>query len=158
MRIHPALLLVPALLAACDSSTPTAPRESPLAVETVASAFYSGFTSPRRATLRTAGEWAEAWQTLYAGQSEVPPLPAVDFDRALVVVVAAGNRPTGCYAIDVTGASLRGEGAVLFEVTETVPGPACACTLALTQPVHIVKIPRVAGPVTFVERRFEARC
>jgi hypothetical protein len=158
MRIHPGLLLVPALLTACDSGTPTAPPDSPLAVETLTSEFYSGFTAPRRTVVRTAGELADAWQTLYATRSPQPPLPAVDFDRTTVVVVAAGNRPTGCFAIEVTGASLRGDGAAVFEVTETVPGPTCACTQALTQPVHVVRVPRLDGAATFVEHRSEARC
>lgn len=158
MRIHPALLLVSALFVACSDSSPTSPQAGPIAFETLASASYSGFTAPERRTIRNPQEWADAWQTLHLGQSPMPPLPAVDFDQATVVLVAAGSRPNGCFAIDVTEASVGASGAVELEVTETTPGPSCGCTLAITQPVHAVEIPQVAGPATFVERTAERRC
>lgn len=158
MRIHPALLLVPALLVACDDNSPTSPQAGPIAFETVASASNSGFTAPARRTIRSHQEWAGAWQTLHLGQNPTPPLPAVDFDQAMVVLVATGSRPNGCFAIDVTDASVRANGMVELEVTETIAGPGCACTLAITQPVHAVKVPRVAGPASFVERTTERRC
>jgi hypothetical protein len=158
LRIHPALLLVPALFVACDDSSPTSPQAGPIAFETVVSSSHSGYTAPVRRTIRTHQEWAGAWQTLHVGQSPTPPLPAVDFDQAMVVLVAAGTRPNGCFAIDVTEATMRASGVVELEVTETIAGTGCACTLAITQPVHAVKVPRVAGPATFVERTTERRC
>lgn len=158
LRIHPALLLVPALFVACHDSTPTSPEAGPIAFETVVSAFHSGFTAPVRRTLRSQQEWAAAWQTLHAGQSPTPPLPAVDFGQAMVVLVATGSRPNGCFAIDVTQATMRASGVVEIEVTETKPGSSCVCTLAITHPVHAVTVPRVAGPTTFVERTTERRC
>lgn len=158
MRIHPGLLLVCLLFVACDEDSPTAPQDTPLVFETVVKASYSGFFEPARGTVRTAEEWGQVWQTLHAGLSPMPPLPAIDFDREMVVLAAAGTRSNGCYALDITGARRRGNGGVELEVTETVPGPTCACTEALTQPVHVVKVVRVPGPETFVERRSQRRC
>lgn len=157
MRIHVGLLLVSVLFVACDDDSPTAPGDG-LAFETVAKASYSGFSEPTREVVRTPGEWAEVWQTLHAGQSEVPALPAIDFDREMVVVAAAGARANGCYSIDVTAARRRGNGAVEFELTETVPGPACGCTQAITQPVHAVRVARLPDPESFVARVSQRRC
>jgi hypothetical protein len=111
-----------------------------------------------RRTIRSHQEWTAAWQTLQAHQSPTPALPAVDFAQAMVVLVAAGTRPNGCFAIDVTDATVRASGVVELEVTETTPGTGYACTLAITQPVHAVTVPRVPGPATFVERTTERRC
>lgn len=162
MRIHPTLLLLPLLFVACDKNSPTSPVDSSVPFVTVAKASYSGFSTPVRETVRGTEEWVTVWQTLYAGRGPLvgpmPPLPEIDFDREMVVLVAAGTRRNGCFAIDVTRARLKGNGAVEFEVTETVPGPTCVCTFALTQPVHVVKLARLPGPETFVERRAESRC
>jgi PrcB C-terminal len=162
MRIHAGLLLVAMLLAACSNDSPTAPHQAlhqeGLAFETVVKASYSGFSAPTHLTVRTRGEWQQAWQTLYAGQSPVPALPAIDFEREMVVVAAAGTRSNGCFAIDVTAANRLGNGGVEFELTETVPGPACVCTDALTQPVYVVKVESVPGPETFVEHQSENGC
>lgn len=158
MRTFAALTIVSGLLMACSGDSPTSLQDTPLEMATVAKASYSGFVAPLRGSVRTADEWAGTWQTLYSGQSPVPLLPAIDFSREMVVVAAIGTRSNGCFAVDVTAASLRANGAAVFEVEETVPGPNCVCTQALTQPVHLVKVGRFAGPETFVERKVQSNC
>ena len=158
MRNHLALLLVSILSVACGSGSPTAPVDAALSFETIVKASYSGFSGPRRTAVRSDGEWVRVWQTLYAGQNPVPALPEVDFGRETVLLAAAGTRENGCFSIDITRARLTGSGSIELEVTETVPGPTCACTLALTQPVHLVRIARVSATETFVERLSQLLC
>ena len=158
MRTHLALLLVSVLVVACDDGSPSAPEDVTLSFETVAQASYSGFTASQRRAVHGESDWSQVWQTLYAGQTPAPVQPAVDFDRETVLLAAAGIRNNGCYAIEITRASLKGNGILELEVTETVPGPACSCTEALTQPVHLVRVARVSIRETFVELRSQRRC
>ncbi len=158
MRTRLALLLAPVLFVACGSGSPTAPEDVAITFETVVNESYSGFSARQRRAVRSDGEWVQVWQTLYAGSSPVPAVPAVDFGRETVVLAAAGERPDGCYSIAITRATSLSDGAVQFEVSETVPGPTCICTQAQTQPVHVVKIARISTRESFVERSFQRAC
>jgi hypothetical protein len=79
--------------------------------------------------------------------------PAVDFNRDVVIVAAAGQRPTGGHEIAVTRVT-QTQGGLTVEVVERAPGPNCMTTASLTQPVDIVIVP-VSGVRSwnFVERK-----
>ncbi len=158
MRGYAALLLVAVVSVACDSDSPTGLGDTPLELNTVVKASTSGLTTPVRTTVRASVDWADLWRTLHAGHGTVPALPPIDFDREMVVVAASGTRNNGCFAVEITAATRRGNGQAEFEVEETVPGPTCVCTQATTQPVHVARVVRAAGPESFVERRAELQC
>jgi len=157
MRTHIALLLLFLPSTACDDS-PATPGDAALSFETLVQASTSGFSESQRRVVDDAADWAQTWQTLYAGQSPLPALPAVDFGREIVILAAAGPRSNGCYAIEITRVSLTRRRTLEVDVTETVPGPACVCTQAVTQPAHLVKVERVSAPVNFVDRLFQRAC
>ena len=152
-----ALVAVASLLPACDDS-PTSPGDVQLSFETVLTSSYSGLTEAHRAVIRNPGEWPGIWEALHAGQSPVPPLPAIDFDREMVVVAALGSRSNGCFAVEVAAITLKGVGQVEIEVVETEPGPACACTEAITHPAHVVSLERSDGSYVFQESRRRISC
>lgn len=159
MRSFIAPLVMSFLLAACTSETPTSDQpEVRLDLTTVVQNSQSGYDLPTRAVIRTTSDWSQAWQTLHRGLNPGPPIPAVDFDREMLVLAAAGERSDGCYSIEVTRATLKGDGSLEFEVTETVPGPNCICTQAITQPVHVAKLSRAQGAARYVESQRAAAC
>jgi len=69
--------------------------------------------------------------------------PAVDFTKGMVVAVAAGQRPSGGYEIQVHRVAQQA-GELTVEVLETVPGPNCMTSASLTQPVDVVVLPAVS--------------
>jgi hypothetical protein len=152
-----ALLAVSILAAGCDDS-PTEPGDVPVSFETVALASFSGFSAPRQQVVRTDGDWAGAWETLYAGQSPVPPLPAIDFARQVVVLAAMGPKSNGCFRVEVTGVTRKARVSLEIEVTDFEPGPSCGCPTVVTQPAHVVKLDRFDGPEQFVLRRRQVSC
>lgn len=93
---------------------------------------------------------AHATQPVSPGAAPVPaaPLPAIDFSRHMVVAVFMGTQGSGCYGTRIEGI-YHSEGKLLVAVQNTVPGPAVACTLALTSPVHMVQLARSDEPVEF---------
>ena len=99
--------------------------------------------------IRDAGAWAAFWNQLHLTESEVPALPAVDFNRQMVLAAAMGTRYSGGYSIAVEQVSFGSE--VLVEVLATSPGMGCVVTLALTQPVQAVVVSRSEAPVRFQE-------
>jgi hypothetical protein len=113
----------------------------------------TGIAEARRLVIRDANAWAELWSELGVGER-----PEVDFTRDLVIVVAAGQRPTGGHEIAVDQVTQSGP-ALTVSVLETKPGPNCMTTAALTQPVDIVVVPAVnAKSWSFVEQKDVRGC
>ena len=157
LRLAVLLAVSAALVAACDDS-PTEPGDVQLSFETVLNNSYSGITGPELLSIRDAGEWPRTWERLHAGLSPVPPLPAVDFDRRMLLLAALGSRANGCFAVEITDISLKRSGEIEIEVMEDEPGPACGCTQAVTNPVHVVSLERVDAYETFRSRRQQMSC
>lgn len=109
---------------------------------------HTGIGEARRMVIRDANSFAELWSELGTGDR-----PDVDFTRNVVVVAAAGQRPSGGYeiAIDRVG---QADSQLTIQVVETAPGPNCVTTGAATQPVDVVVIPEVAPRGwSFLERK-----
>lgn len=148
-------------LGACGSSShPEAPREAVTGVDSGAvllHAGYSGFGESDRFVVRDSAHWARAWATAFTRQTPVPPLPAVDFARDMIVVAALGTRPTGGYDIAIEGVAPEAGGAGV-RVATTAPGDDCVTTQAITEPVVMVRVAAVAGLVRFHERAETHSC
>jgi hypothetical protein len=165
MRIPFAFLLIAAgTRASCvfdPGGLPTAPsapieftRLTPDAPEPI---YYSGLGSPARLVITNPDSLASVWNRVFGNMTEPPPVPKVDFSREQVLVAALGQRGSGGYRIEVAHAS-QGDGEVVAAVLITSPGAHCATSLALTQPVDIVKLPVSNSAVRFVESSTVADC
>jgi hypothetical protein len=82
--------------------------------------------------------------------------PAVDFTKAVVVAVAAGQRPSGGYEIAVNQVR-QTDGELAVEVLETSPGPNCITSSSPTQPADVVVVPVVAPRSWSFSERKETR-
>jgi len=78
-----------------------------------------------------------------------PPPPAVDFTTEMVVALFLGERPTGGYEIEVTQVERTDRGlAVRFRVKK--PDAGAMLMQVLTQPFHLIELPRVDESLTFI--------
>lgn len=111
-------------------------------------AQYSGYTEPTRLVIRDSEAWARAWATLHATAATPPPLPAVDFQREAVVLVASGTRSTGGHDLTLTSAAADGD-TVRITGRLARPGAGCMATTALTQPVDIARLEPPPAAVAF---------
>jgi len=75
--------------------------------------------------------------------------PPVDFSRDMVVALFMGERGTGGYEIEITRVE-RVESGLVVQYRRTSPDPGAMLSQALSQPFHLVKLPRNDGPVIFV--------
>jgi hypothetical protein len=120
-------------------------------------ASRSGYAEPARLVLRSQEEWTSAWATIHEGVTPPPDLPAVDFGAELVALAALGTRPSGGFGVAVTNAAADA-GTLRIGVVESMPGPGCFTTTAITQPVAAARMPRHEGPVEFVDLSIAVRC
>ena len=142
--------------AACSSPAPP-PGLSPV---TDRSRLYyndsGGIADSTRRVIRGVQEWRRVWDQATSRQEDPPPLPAVDFEQSMVVLVAAGRSSPGdrirIDSVGVVRQSTAGGGTeeVLEVQVRTVR--ACGDFQGETFPVEIVRIQDFGGPVTFAER------
>ncbi len=113
----------------------------------------TGIGESRRLVIRDANGWAQFWSELGVGDR-----PSVDFNRDVVIAVAAGQRPTGGYEIVIDRVT-QNDGQLTVEVVERTPGPNCMTTASLTQPVDVVVVPAAdAKSPSFLERKEMRGC
>lgn len=98
--------------------------------------------------VRSAAEWAQLWAQHTSHLQPPPALPAVDFSQEQVLAVFLGSRPSGCHHVTVLEV-LDGSGSRLVRYRETLPSAGQACTLAITHPAHLVRVPASTQPVRF---------
>lgn len=131
------------------------PGAQPVAIRQIAELdpfrFHGGITTRERAVIRDQAEWSRVWSELVSVIAPTPPVPAVDFERDMLVVAAMGTRPTGGYEIRIE-AVYRADDQLYVVVEETSPASGCIVTQALTAPVAGVRIERSSLPVAFVNR------
>jgi len=121
---------------------------------------HSGLTDPARLAVFDEAAFAETWARAFASREPAALPPAVDFASEFVVFVALGEKPSGGYAIEVSGA-LEEDGAVVVGVIATSPGKNCPVTLAMTQPLDVVRVkrPGTGKPaVSFAEKSVTTDC
>jgi hypothetical protein len=140
------------MLAACAAAGPGDSAGAEQAFETLLSEVHSGIGEKRREVVRDEAGWARLWDEINSVVSPRPPRPPVDFTRHMLVVVASGTRPSGGFAIKVQGVATRGA-RLEVAVLETCPAPGAMVTMELTQPVEVVRVPRLAQTATFRETR-----
>jgi hypothetical protein len=124
---------------------------SALEIKRIGQWSRTGIGESRRLVIRDANTWAEFWSELGTGDR-----PDVDFTKAVVVAVAAGQRPTGGYEIAVERVG-QADGELTVQVLETSPGPNCITSSSPTQPVDVVVAPAVAPRSWSFSERKETR-
>jgi hypothetical protein len=135
-------------LASC-SSTPDEPTSAPFGFESLVRQEQSGLVAPEQRVIRTEQAWAEAWKEIMTYRVPAPELPAVDFARDMVVLVALGERPTAGHSVQVVSVELDGA-FVRVLARETKPSADMAQATVVTHPVHAVRVARSDGPVEVV--------
>jgi hypothetical protein len=116
-------------------------------------ANYSGLAGSLRVVVRDPVDFAELWKRAWPER----PVPSVDFATRTVLAVAMGERATGGYSIEVAAVTAE-NGRLVALVRSIAPGPGCAVTMALTQPVDFVSVPARAVTVRFDERHAATSC
>jgi hypothetical protein len=160
-------LLLPAVLllttAACHrggapaAAPPPPPAWTPVAG--LAQLYYDnsgGISDSVRVVIRDAPTLQRLWTQAVSKQTAPPPAPAVDFTHDMLLVVGAGRQtPDDRIVVDSAGVRRPPPGVAgeptLNVFTRLVEG--CHRFQADAYPVSIVRVPRFAGPVRFVEQR-----
>lgn len=144
-----ALALALILIAGCDrgASSPTSP-DGVVPFTTVHTAQFSGIAVRRGEVISRADVWQRTWDEINATISPKPALPAVDFERNILLLAALGDEGDACKRVVIDRVERSG-GALRVSVKETRPPASCVCPPVAVRPVHVVSIPRAATGASF---------
>jgi hypothetical protein len=136
------------LFASCTACRAAAVGET-VPFSTLGKGINSGIRESAQVVVRSQSEWVALWGRHMRTRTAPPPPPAVDFTTEMVVALFLGERPTGGYEIEVTQVERTDRGlAVRFRVKK--PDPGAMLMQVLTQPFHLIELPRVDESLTFI--------
>ena len=145
------------ILSGCGGGPPPPPPLAP--VPQSARLYYDdsgGLTDSLRMVVREPARWNEVWQRATARRDNPPPLPDVNFDDDMVLVVAAGRMSPGDrIRVDSVGfeEARKPDGSteeVMSVVVRTTR--ACGSFSGDAYPLEIVEVRNYDGRVQFLER------
>ena len=120
-----------------------------VAFETVDQGVHSGIREERRAVIRDGAAWAALWAEHTRGQHPAPAVPPLDFTQEMVVGYFWGEKPTAGYRVELTEVVAEA-GRLVVRVEVGPPPPGAPVVQVLTQPHHLVRLPRSELPVEFL--------
>ena len=121
-----------------------------ISLTTIQKGNFSGIREPLEIVVRTPDAWETLWKRHTSIQNPSSTLPAVNFTTEMVVGIFAGEKTTGGYDVEITRAELKDSTLYIYYV-EKNPAKGGMTIQALTQPFHLVKLPKHDGPVAFVK-------
>lgn len=155
-------LALPLLLAGCRSAGSGTPSTSavPVPFATVIQIAVPGQTGKQvQVAVRDADTWKTVWSDLRKGSALAADPPAVDFETEMVIVAAMETQ--GCVARvtfrSITRTTGRTNDKAAVDVLEEPPATNCRC-FASSRPIHVVRLQRIPGDITFTTSRGEMPC
>ncbi len=115
------------------------------AFSTVAKGDMSDQQTARQVTVRTAAEWKMFWKE----HAPTAKMPAVDFGKDMVVGIFLGSKPSAGHDVEIIGVRME-EKDLVVEYVQKQPGRGTLAAQVLTEPYHLVTVPKLAGTVRFV--------
>jgi hypothetical protein len=115
---------------------------TPIPHETILDGPHSGLDEALSEVVQDQGRWAALWERIHRRIEPPPPLPPVDFSRHMLIAVATGTRRSGGFRVAVRGVAIH-EDRLVVEVLETCPAEGSMVTMALTQPVEVVRLEKL---------------
>lgn len=118
-----------------------------LAMNTVDQGFYSGIEDAVSKAVTTSEEWEAFWGRHAATHFPPPAIPAIDFEKDMVLCAFLGTKSSGGWSIKIKSVERKADQLrVLCEFEQ----PKCQATMALTQPFHMVTVAKTDLPLNFV--------
>lgn len=106
-------------------------------------------SEPYFAVVKSEKEFSDLYGKIHSGELPAPQPPPVDFGESFIVVIAAGEKPTAGYAVEVDRVVREGP-KLKVEVRYVEPSPERMLATVITRPYALVRIERQAGLETVV--------
>lgn len=139
-------LFAAAFVSGCSS--PVSLAQTPVSFATIQRGVYSGIREPLQMVIRTPDEWNAFWKRHTSNKKGASPAPTLNFSAEMVIGVFVGQKSTGGYSVEIVKVELNGPKMQVSYRQQSPPAGAIVIQ-ALTQPFHLVKIPKHDASVSF---------
>jgi len=165
VAIHLCLIAMAVAAAGCRRGSAPAQPPPPTPIAPPVPIYYDtggGIRDSVRTVINDQATYAERWQQATSAQPSPPPAPSIDFNREMVILVAAGRKtPEDQIHVDslFTRRELMPSGQreeTLIIAVRTIIG--CGRVRTEAYPVEIVRARRFEGPIRWDERVERAVC
>ena len=119
--------------------------QTPPSFTNIAKGDVSGQQTAKQVTVRTAAEWTALWKD----HAPTEKLPAVDFAKNMVVGIFLGSKPSAGHEVEIVGVRTEQKD-LIVEYVQKQPGRGTMAAQILTEPFHLVAVPKHAGTVRFM--------
>lgn len=133
--------------------TPTPSME--LNFEPFLGGYFGEISEKKNSVITTQAEWMPISKKVALERSA--PLPAVDFNKEMLIAVFQGEKSTGGYGIEITKI-IENENNIEVFVKEAEPEPKCIVSQAFTRPYHIIKVKKSDKEVLFKTETVVTKC
>jgi hypothetical protein len=142
-----AVLIAACVLAACSGESSPTGTDGPVPMTEVYKSQFSGLDGRRGEVISRQSRWAEVWDEIHEGSSPKPALPAIDFERSILILGAPGGYSDACGMGRIESVK-RVSGTLMVSVLLEIR-TGCLCPLIAIHPVHVVAVPRAAAGASF---------
>ena len=111
----------------------------------VAKGDASGQQLAKQVSVRTPAEWKALW----TDHAPTEKMPTVDFAKDMVVGIFLGTKPSAGHEVEIVAVRPEGKDLVV-EYVQKQPAPGTMAAQILTEPFHLVAVPKHAGTVRFI--------
>ncbi len=152
-------LALPLVLAGCRSAgsgTPATTAPVPVPFATVIQIAVPGQTGKQlQVAVRDADTWKTTWNDLRKGSALAADPPAIDFETEMVIVAAMETQ--GCVSRVTLRSITRTNDKAAVDILEEPPAANCRCFVS-SRPIHVVRVRKMSGEITFTTARGEMPC
>ena len=118
-------------------------------ISTIEKGQYSGVREAVQIVIRDQDQWVAVWTRHSSKRTNPPPPPNIDFSVEMVVGIFLGEKTTGGYAVEITKAVRDGSSLRVY-YREKSPAQDAIIIQVLTQPYHLVRLPRYQDSPLFL--------
>jgi hypothetical protein len=137
-------VLLPYVLLFCMTAMLSAQTPPPSFTD-VARGNASNQQETKQVTVRTATEWKALW----TDHAPTGKMPNVDFAKDMVVGIFLGSKPSTGHEVEIVGVRTQ-DNDLIVEYVQRTPGRGTMAAQILTEPYHLVSVPKHAGTVRFI--------
>lgn len=108
----------------------------------------SGYMEKKNLIIASTEAYDEAWNELFSNFMKKPPVPAINFETSMVILVTMGEKTNGGYSIHVKSIT-ENEKDVVVLIEERIPAKNCMTTSVIVYPAQLIELPATDKEIIF---------
>lgn len=122
--------------------------KSEIAFNEISKGLYSGVEEKRQIVINDPQSYRKLWNEVFSIYHPMADLPEIDFEKNTLIAVFMGTTSTGGYSVEITKISESSK-EINVRIKYLTPAPDDFVTMALSQPYHLVIIPKTSKTAIF---------